>query len=148
MFLNLETHETKVCHLDRSTILAMVNDSGNLYNYFDNSFPIFDNTEFKTLMSDKNTWFPIGICVIPREFTENNKSRWVFLYNINMISAYILKMACRYSNDDIYNAYYICRDSNNDRYTDIFQPQDTMGILYFYDTMTFFTNDKGDICQL
>ena len=64
-----------------------------------------------------------------------------------MISAYILKMALRYSNSDINHAYNTY--SNNDRYTDIFQPQDTMSnIYYYYDTMTFFTNDDGHICQL
>ena len=68
------------------------------------------------------------------------------VYNINMISAYILKMAVRYSNSDINHAYNTY--SNNDRYTDIFQPQDTMSNIYYYDTMTFFTNDEGDICQL
>lgn len=69
------------------------------------------------------------------------------VYNINMISAYILKMAARYSNDDIDKAYYTY--SNNDRYTDIFQPQDTMmSNICYYDTMTFFTNDNGHICQL
>lgn len=155
MFLNLKTYETKVCHLDTSTIQAMVNDSHNLYDYFDNSFPIFDNTEFKTLMSDKNTWFPIGICVIPREFTENNKSRWVFLYNINWKANFEFPYACPWFWADNTMAYYLfnsCIETDNkfvhiiaekDNYNDInaYMPNDTDPI--FVPTSLIY-NAEGD----